>query len=479
MKKKVIIIIAVVLVAILVLAGCESYKNATIERVDTDKPVESNGGSVVKQGNYLYFVNGYADYQSKTQDNWFGNVLKGAIMRICIDDLSDMNKAEIVVPKSVMSSAENTGFSIYGDYIYYVSPSTTESRSGTVQNSDLQFMRTRLDGQKTQVILEIKDGKSTQYKYTDKGLTYVKDGNLYFKSTDAKRFKKSKDGDLIAEEVTAFMPVNKYYDGKTTTDDVVFYTKASTATYDSTNTLYAYVPGTKADDVITVIDKNTFVAGKSEDMLYKNMFSVSILGAATEANGNVTLAYTKTYYSSNSTSGTAAGTFMYSFDATYAFDPAKERQISGEALSSVTVIGWEEGVLSTSSTMTKYAYDKDTKKAALPVEFKDDNGSISSSAAIVSVQGNYVYYVLSNQLYSYKIDKPYSYVNVMGNSATVKTDFIRPEFITLNGKLNVFYFDKDNEYLYRYEFNDVKSQKDVTPSLVGRKKDADVTAEEE
>ena len=474
MKKKVIIIIAVMLVAVLVLAGCESYKNAKFDRGDTSATVESNGGSIVKQGDYVYFINGYADYQTKAQDNWFGNVVKGAIMRIKVADMDDMSKAETIVPKSVVSSASNTGFSIYGNYIYYVSPSADEDRAGTVQKDDLQFLRTDLNGQNTQVILEIEDGTSTQYKYTSKGLTYVKDNNLYFKSTEAKKFKKSKEGELIAEEATVFMPVNKTYKGETTTDDVVFYTKSSKDTYDYTQTLYAYVPGSEPKEVIT---KDTFTTGVAAAEAYKYRFSFSLLAAATEDNGDLTLVYTKSYYAGTSSSGTTAGTFMYRFDSSFAFDPKKEVQLTQTALSSVTAISYAEGVLSTSSTMTAYRYDAAQGKAALPEVFEDDNGSISSSASIVAVEGGYVYYVLSNQLYCYKMDQS-SYVNTLGSSALISTSFINPEFITLDGKLNVFFFNKDDNYLYRFVFEDVKEAKSVEQSFFGIKKDADTKEEE-
>lgn len=478
MKKKLIVIIAVMLVAVLVFAGCESYKNAKFDRGDTNSPVESNGGSVVKQGDYIYFINGYADYQKKAQDNWFGNVVKGAIMRIKVADLGDMSKAETIVPKSVVSSASNTGFSIYGNYIYYVSPSVEEDRSGSVLTDNLQFLRTDLNGQDTQVILEIENGTSTQYKYTSKGLVYVKDSKLYFKSTDAKKFKKDKDGDQIAEDVTVFMPLNKSYAGSETTDDVVFYTKSNEGSYDYTQTLYAYMPGGEAK---AVIEKDTYNkqlgVTETDPSAYKNQFSFSILGAATEANGDVTLAYTKSYYSSTSSSGTTAGTFMYRFQAGFAFDPTKEVQIAQTALSSVTVIGMDEGVLSTSSTMAKYRYDQTAGKTALPEEFADDNGSISSSASIVAVDGGYVYYVISNQLYAYKLDQS-SYVNILGKTATLSTSFIGVEIITLDGKVNAVYFDKDDNYLYRFVFDDLKEGASVEDTLLGVKKAADVKEEE-
>jgi hypothetical protein len=476
MKKKVILIIAVILVAAFVLAGCESYKNKTFDRGDTSQPVESNGGSVVKQGEYIYFINGYADYQSKAQDNWFGNVVKGAIMRIKVSDMGDMTKAETIVPKSVLSGSSNTGFSIYGNYIYYVSPSVKEDRSGTVQTDDLQFLRTDLNGQNTEVILEIEDGKSTQYKYTSKGLVYVKDSKLYFKSTE-KKIKKKKEGQLIAEDVTVYMPTNAYYKGATTTDDVVFYTKSSEGTYDYTQTLYAYVPGGESK---AIIEKDTFTKGIEDTKShYKYEYSFSLLASCTESNGDVTLVYTKKYYATTSSSGsTDAGTFMYRFDSSFAFDPQKEVKLTDTALSKVAAIGFEEGVLSTSSTMTLYRGN-----GARPIVFEDDYGKISFSSSstdedIMAVQDGYVFYLVSNRLYCYKLDQS-SYVNVLGKTADIDTSFIKPEFLTIDGKINVFYFGKEDNYLYRYTFENYKASSEVEATLFGVKKAEDLEEDED
>ena len=129
MSKKVLLISVALIIAVCTLAlcvGCESYKNdANLSMGDSTAPVSSNGGTVVKQGNYIYFVNGFAGYKTTLgKDNWFGNVLKGAILRIKAD-ATDMSTAEVVVPKSVLSDSKNAGFSIFGDYIYYVSPSAS------------------------------------------------------------------------------------------------------------------------------------------------------------------------------------------------------------------------------------------------------------------------------------------------------------------------------------------------------------------
>ena len=62
MKKKLFSAFAAILVLVIsvaTLVACNPYKNPAIGGGDATAPVESNGGYIVKQGNYVYFVNGY------------------------------------------------------------------------------------------------------------------------------------------------------------------------------------------------------------------------------------------------------------------------------------------------------------------------------------------------------------------------------------------------------------------------------------
>lgn len=125
--------------------------------------VVSNGGFAVEKGNYIYFINGK---QSNTADNTYGDVVQGAIMRIGKGDLSARNyyKAEVVVPEIVHSGNTSAGIFVYGDYIYYSTPSANKNSDGEIQNSDIVFKRAKLDG--TEVM---KSGFAT---YTDNSIEY-------------------------------------------------------------------------------------------------------------------------------------------------------------------------------------------------------------------------------------------------------------------------------------------------------------------
>lgn len=468
-----LVAIAVVLALSMVLVGCESYKQAPLTGADPTAQVFSNGGSILKQGDYIYFINGYAGYQTTRKANAFGNVVTGAIMRVKAADLENtdedadlMANAEIVVPKAVISDATNTGFSIYGNYLYYVSYTGEEDRSGVVDADRTQFMRTDLNGQNTKVILEIAGGKSTQYKYTPNGLVYMRDGDLYFKSTATNKFDTKKDGELIAESVTAYMPVSATYDPATgmTLSDVVLYTKASEDYGENTQTLYAYMAG---GEPIVVLDKDTYLKDVPADQVYKNQFSFSILGFATEANGALTMAYTKTYYSGTQSSDSkTAGTFVYRFDnAKFEFKVEGEHKVADTALSDVTVVGYDAGVLTSASPVTLYAYDSTAKATAYPDAFKDDNGSIASPT-ICGVKDGWMYYVLSNKLYCYDIAQN-SHVHAIGTDS-VYTDFIKPEVLEWGGKTRIAFFSNDNKYLYLYTLDGSGNYSELKSVLLGR-----------
>ena len=446
MSKKILLVTALVLVLVLsvaIFAGCESYKNTKFE-MDSASTATDNGGLVVYHGDYVYFVNGYSGYLDGFKENWFGKVLKGAILRIKKSDVADMSKAEVIVPKACISDTKK-GFSIYGDYIYYTTSSATETKSGTVDTSDLQFMRTRLDGQKTEVILTVEDGLSTNYKYTPDGLVYLSDGTLYFKST-TKKIRAKKKGDVIAEEVTAVtFPESKNYNGSYGVADYILYTKASADSGNYTNELYV----AKADGSVNkkIVDQYTYTKTPATDS--KHAYSISIVASKDEGDA-LTILYTKNYYLSTSSTSTLEGTFMYKFDSSFEFKPEKEIKLSSSSISSATVLGYNEGVLSASSTLTLYTYDFANNTANAPVLFADEDVSNKiSSATVLGVNGGYVYYYTSDKLvYRYKMDGSANVEYV--NKNKINTDANAPELVVDGNNAYVYYINGDKgDYLYR------------------------------
>lgn len=164
--KKIICVAAaaVMSVGLFTAAACSDvYKGSSLGGDFSSGEVVSNGGFAVEKGNYIYFINGK---QSNTADNTYSEVVQGAIMRISKTDFSLKNyfKAETVVPEIAYSGNNNAGIFIYGDYVYYSTPSSNKNSDGEVQNSDIVFKRAKLDG--TEVM---RSGFAT---YTDNTIEY-------------------------------------------------------------------------------------------------------------------------------------------------------------------------------------------------------------------------------------------------------------------------------------------------------------------
>lgn len=173
--------------------GCGQYFNSSalpgIEFTDEFKALEaeSNGGFAVKKGDYVYFVNGI---QSNTADNNYGTPVKGAIYRVSAENLAAHNYSSVdcVVPLVAYTSDYNSGLFIYGNYIYFATPSTNRDAEGKVLNENLELKRAKLDG--TEAMSDqyiIFPSLSYEFRFVeDNGVVYI----LYV-ATEEKLFKES------------------------------------------------------------------------------------------------------------------------------------------------------------------------------------------------------------------------------------------------------------------------------------------------
>ena len=454
MRKKVILaIIAIALLAcvLLVTFGCESYKADSISGGEPNATVESNGGLVVRQGGYLYFVNGYSGYLTENgKQNWFGNVTKGAIVRVSYNaDGSIGDDYTVIVPKSVMADSANVGFSIFGEWIYYVSPSAEEDRSGAVPTDTLQFMRTKIDGTGTQVILNV-DDTSVKYNYTSSALVYFdsSENKLYSKDLSVSKFKEDKPGDLIDEDVASvyFTKNEKYTPGAATSvADYVLYTKNTDKDYEYFNTLYISDPrGEK---------KKTLIG---EDSYTDKTYNISVV-ATSVTDEKLAIYYTKTSYVGTSSSGTVVGTYAYEFaDKEFAFSQTKEVRLTTEDLSDIYPISYADGVVKTGSNARIYYTDGRDVKVY---------GELTLSTLLCIRNGNF-YYLNSDSVLMYCATSGESnayYAYTTGEK--FMTSFTGAEYYD-----GYFYFilDDDYDYVARVKLSevDIYSGKDATVTPV-------------
>ncbi len=403
MKKKIITIIisAVLAVAMmLTLVACnENYKQDAVATDLTNKEVSSNGGLAVQVGKYLYFINGYA---AATGENTFGQAVKGAIMRVELNaGVPNLDTLVTIVPKNVYNTNKAVGLTVYGDYLYYTSPSTSKGSDGQAKTSDMWIMRTKLDGTDTQVVLKL-DNYTTNFRLAGGYLVYL-DAEYNLHSIDLNS-KKLKD-EVVVEEISSAMLTYTNLDSDM---GGIFFVKRAEDKSGTNNEIWVYANGTTKK----VIDgKNSYEAST---LPHKNGYNLSISDVQ-KVGDKVRLIYAKT---DSGTNATSKGDYYYDFDGSYTFSQANEvRMTSGV---NYTAYKFFDGanVLATDSDSIDYLRNDGNA-------WVSDTVIKASSASLmkVEIKDNAVYatYLASNVVYSIKIlDKNNTgYEKALGSAKTV------------------------------------------------------------
>jgi hypothetical protein len=182
-----IVAAATMLCSVAVTAGCGKTNFKMTAPVEADYnanegKVQSNGGFAVEKGNYVYFINGV---ESNTADNTYGKVEKGALMRITKAQLAagEYGKADVVVPSLFVAQDYESGVYIYGDEVYYATPTTDKNLEGQVENGYIDFKSANL---KTGKVMEGKffhiPASGAKYRFVQEGdivyCLYEEDGVL-------------------------------------------------------------------------------------------------------------------------------------------------------------------------------------------------------------------------------------------------------------------------------------------------------------
>lgn len=212
--------------------GCGNYGGTPLGtekgEIFTDDVPQSNGGFAVKKGNYIYFVNGA---ESNTAENTYGKPVTGAIYRIAATDFSARNysQAQPVAKHVIYTADTNSGIFIYGDRIYYSTPSTAKTSDGAVLNNYLEMKSTKLDGTDTLANAYVQfPSNSYQFRYVEEEgtvyLMYVATSEkLYEEGTGVTNLHsyntKTGEDTLLAYNVSSVV-----FDGADKTNPRVYYT---------------------------------------------------------------------------------------------------------------------------------------------------------------------------------------------------------------------------------------------------------------
>ena len=218
-------------------AGCGAYTTEGVSP-DTYTTVTSNGGFAVQTDEYVYFINGYG---LNTADNACGRPVQGSIMRISKTDMQIRNyaAAQTVVPVVAFSGQHEAGLYVYGDRIYYATPSTARNSTGVVQSSNLEFKSSTLDGKETMSDYYFRSTSTAlDYRYVEVGetvyLLYAQSESLYGEETAVTNIH-SVNTATGEDTLLAYDAASYSFDESDPTNPYVYYTMGVTYRLGSAN----------------------------------------------------------------------------------------------------------------------------------------------------------------------------------------------------------------------------------------------------
>lgn len=424
MKKKLFSVLAIALVAVILttcLVACNPYKWDAIGGGDASAEVISNGGYIVKQGNYVYYINGYVGVDA---DNTWGTPVKQALVRSELNQDGTINNAttKVLVPKSIHSTAKKGGIAIFGEWVYYATPNFDKDKNGNASTTDMDFMRTKIDGSATQKLGTI-SSRSAEYIFTSSRVLYYTNSTISYFDFSGKKVTSG----VLAENVSK---VVWSYDS-----DVIFYVETITGedSYKNYNNLCSI--NKNGDDKQTLATIDTFLAEGEEavDNPLK-VFKFTLIDMYVEADDSVSLYYTK----SHTLNGTASVDGLFVAKANDV--KGTEKKLNTIGSTTLYPLGYEEGALAYNSSNVYCWYNG--------ANAQEPNAVTTTSQTIWAVdQVNGIAYfsasssATSLQKINYK--NPDNAVSIIDEG--IKTDWFVLDFI---GDDFYFFATNDDNYLH-------------------------------
>lgn len=450
MKKKLFSVFAAVLVLVICIAAlvaCNPYKADSIGSGDSSAAVESNGGYVVKQGRFIYFINGYV---GESADNAWGAATKQGIVRAEIKDGKvDPTSAKLVVPKSVYNSSTAGGIAIHGEWIYYTSVNTDKDKTGTASTVNTDFMRTKTDGSVTQLIGTI-GTRSAKYLFTTSRVLYYTDNTIGYIDFSGMNDKATDKGKGAVKGTLAENVENVVWDYAT---DSIFYvqTAPSEDSYKNYNNLCTIKADGSGQKVLAT--QTTF----TDDPLNnpRKVFKYNLVNMYVEEDGDCTLYYTKSHtFNSESEPD---GLFM----AKASNVKGTEKNLNTIASTTLVPLGYAEGALAYNSSSVYCWYNGVEKENPVQVT------STSQTIWKVDKAQGVVYYTASS---SAKSISKISYREAKDNAAVIMEEGIKTDWLVLDFVGNDFYFfaSDDDNYLHTVNLETFdKDAEDAASTYIG------------
>lgn len=445
MKKFVSLFLALVLVLVpFVFVGCAQDNSIKLEGgPKAEDTVSGNGSFAVRKGEYIYFASGYvasSDVGSAGITNNLGEVQNGAIYRAKVEstkisienkdketeEVDSLKLSDAVMLVSKIAGFENSGLYIFGNKLYFATPSTSKNSSGSTLSSLLSFYSVDLDGQNLKEFYQTPEYSSGSYSFIK-----IENSVYLLVNTGKQIVRVSTNGEtkVLASDIkSAFLPksdvlVNNQYN-ILSNENFVYYTVASEKTTDDR-------------DYGTCLYKANITTGEATKLLAIDYVTITVV----KLENNV-LFYTRNEVLAGAS--TTEGSYLYSNDLSGDF-AAGEKKFSFQTTIS-KVFNFKSG------ETEGYVY---VNNGQLIFKDKEGNPTVLSSSAssIVGIMGKYVYYVGSSSLYRVDVtsEKPSSNLEKLSSSSTINTSYI-----DLDSDFAFIFVKDSDKNIYETHYIDLK-----------------------
>lgn len=431
--------------------GCAKNPNTNIKLdggPELNELVTGNGSFQVRKGDYVYFASGYvskSDLGTGGLTNELGKVTNGALYRAKVELkktlIKEENKKEgeesepkyqeeyvltdVQLLCSKLVGFENSGIYIFGNKIYFGTPSTIKNKQGQVMYKLLTFYSVDLNGENLTELYQTQSFENGKYSFISIN------GNLYlmiFDGSQILRVDMNGNSKVLATDVvSAVLPkseviVDNSYSA-TENEKYVYYTIKNS---ENTETI----------DYGNVLNKVNIVSGEKTELFKKEYIKITLNKFEND----------KLYYKRNVTfseMSATSGTYLFTNDFSKTNFEESEKQIAHQ--SAITnMIEYKE------QELDGHVYVNGEK-----LYYRSKDGLIvkqlsTSASSVLFVQGKYVYYVSSSALYRVDVTKDKPSGEKLSDSSTINTTYI-----TIDSNFVYFYVKDSKTNLYETHIIDL------------------------
>ena len=441
--KKILSIALVVCLALtaFLFVGCNNQQNPIVLEggPELNETVTGNGSFSVRKGDYVYFASGFvktSDLGTGNLTNNLGDVKNGAIYRAKVEtkrtliensdpDAEPQYKEEVVLTEvqllcSKVAGFENAGLYIFGNKLYFATPSTAKNSSGDIQYSLLTFYSMDLNGENLKEVYSTTEFSNGSFSFM------ILNGNLYLLvyngSTIVRVDMNGKTEELAKDVVSAVLPkaevVAEYSYNASANEKYVYYTTKNDK-------------NTETRDYGTVLNKTNILTGERLELFKEDYVTITLKK----------LDNNKLYYTRNKMASSMAPTASYLFanDLSGATFDASEKQLSNQsAIADMTEFKYD------AAEMDGHVYINGGKLIYRPNGEGEVKELASSASNLLFVQGKYVYYTNSSSVYRVDVTEENPTDKKLSDSHTIEANYIDID-------ANFVYFYVNNTTTKTYE----------------------------